>query len=184
MRKKGTTIIQKASWKKAALFTMLFVAFYCLINFSGMGVAGLLKITGGANILDLELGYTYDEAYQILTALGTEGRIFYLTKIIPIDFVFPFIYMLFFTSWIALLIKHITDKKWCKYLLFVPVFAMLFDWIENMSIIVLLHSYPNLSAWAVFTASTVGILKMILSMGSIAIIGILIVIFIVKRIRK
>jgi len=36
-------IVKKASWKTSILFTGLFMTFYSLINFSGIGVAGLLK---------------------------------------------------------------------------------------------------------------------------------------------
>ena len=100
------TVIQKASWKKAVSFTALFAAFYVLINFSQIGVAGLLKITGGASILDFEFGYSSEKAYGILTALGVEGRTFYLMRILPMDFPLPLTYMLFFTGVIALLCKH------------------------------------------------------------------------------
>ena len=178
------TIIQKASLKKAILFTILFVAFYVIINFSGIGVAGLLEITGGANILDFEFGYTYEEAYGILTALGVEGRIFYLTKISPIDFPFPFTYMLFYAGWIALLAKHTLSKEWCKYLLLVPVLAMLFDWIENIGIITMLNNYPNLPSWAVLIASVGGILKTSFTAGSTVLIGILFIMFIIQKARK
>jgi hypothetical protein len=176
----GNTIIQKISWKKAVFFTVIFSVLYVIINFSGIGVAGLLKITDGANILDFEFGYSQDEAYEMLTALGLEGRTFYLTKIIPMDFPFPFAYMLFYAGWIALLIRHVNPNASYRYLLFVPVLAMLFDWLENIGIIAMLKNYPNLPAWAVFTASFSGILKFSFTVGSIG----LIVVFIIILIRK
>jgi hypothetical protein len=88
-------LILKASLKKAIIFSAIFAIMFALINKSGIGVAGLLKITGGASILDLEIGYTYEQAKDILTALGEEGRAFYLTRIMPLDFPFPVAYMLF-----------------------------------------------------------------------------------------
>ena len=45
-------VINKVTWKKAAVFTVLFAVVFMVINYSGIGVAGLLRITGGANILD------------------------------------------------------------------------------------------------------------------------------------
>ena len=155
-----------------------------MINFSDVGVAGLLRTTGGANILDSEFGYSTDKAYQMLTALGGEGRSFYLTKILPIDFPFPFAYMLCYVGWIALLIKHSTTKKLCKYLLLAPVLAMLFDWIENVGIIAMLKHYPNLPTWAVTTASTAGMLKTIFTVSSMAIILTLLIVFLIKKMRK
>lgn len=181
MNKRENPIVQKATWKKAALFTMLFAVFYIVINYSGIGAAGLLNITGGANILDFEFGYNQVEAYQMLTALGTDGRSFYLTKILPLDFPFPFVYSLCFAGWIALLIKRTTNRDYNKFLLLLPVFTMLFDWIENVGVISMLNSYPNLSGWAVSLASVAGMLKTVFTIGNIVVIGLLFIIFLIKR---
>jgi len=173
-------IIKKAMWKKAILFTILFMAFYVLINFSGIGVAGLLKITGGANILDFEFGFTYEKAVDMLTALGTEGRAFYLAKILPLDFPFPFTYMLFFVGLISLLVKHTFCRKPFQFLLFIPVLTMLFDWIENIGIIVMLNNYPKLPEWTVSLSSISGILKNSFFVVNFVVIGILFVIFVYR----
>ena len=177
-------IIKKSSWKTAILFAVLFAVSFALINFSGIGVAGLLKITNGANILDFEFGYTYEKAYDMLTALGAEGRIFYLTKILPMDFLFPLTYMLFYAGFMALFIKRATQKKAYRVLLFIPVLAMLFDWIENIGIIALLKSYPNLPELAVLTASISGMLKFIFTVGSIGITGTLFILSVCLKFRK
>jgi len=178
------TLIYKATVKKAILFSILFAGSYILINFTGIGVASLLKITNGANILDFEFGYSQEMAYQMLTALGTEGRAFYLSRIVPMDFPFPFTYMLCYAGWITLLLKLNTLKAWSKYLLFIPVFAMLFDWLENLGIIVMLWNYPNLPAWAVYTASGSGMLKTVFTVGSIATIVVLLIIFGLSRLKN
>lgn len=186
MNKFFNTIISKISWKKAILFTMLFFAFFILINYSGVGVKGLLDISSGSNILDFEFGFNYGKAHKILAALGDEGRTFYLTKIMPLDFPFPFTYMLFYLGWIALLLKHLRPRKQYKYLLFMPILAMLFDWVENIGIITMLLYYPNIPSWAVLLASIFGMLKTIFTIGSIAIIGILFILLIYssKQIRR
>ena len=177
------TIIEKASLRKAVPFTVFFVAMYFLINNTAFGVAGLLQITGGANILDFEFGYTAAEALDMLTALGEQGRNFYLTRIIPIYFPFPFSYMLCYAGWIALLLKHIAPKGYMKSLLLVPITAMLFDWIENIAVIFMLKSYLSLPKWAIMTASTAGILKMTCIVASVATIGVLLLVFFFKRKR-
>jgi len=184
MNKFLDAIIHKASWKKAAIFTLLFATFFVLINFSGTGVAGLLRITNGANILDFEFGYTYEEAHNMLTVMGAEGREFYLTRILPIDFPFPLSYMLFYAGFTALLIKHTAPHKQCKYLLFVPLLAMICDWIENIGIITMLNSYPNLPEWSVALASIMGMLKTVFTVGSILIIAGLLIVFIFSKISK
>jgi hypothetical protein len=147
-------------------------------------VAGLLKITGGANILDFEIGYTLEQAKGLLTALGEEGRMFYLTRIIPLDFLFPVSYMLFYAGWIALFIKHITIRRWMKYALVFPVINMLSDWIENIGIIAMLRSYPDLPGFAVSVSSIAGTIKMTLAVINIALICVFFVIFLVNKIGK
>jgi len=168
-------IIKGITWKAVLLFSAIFGALYCIINFSGFGVAGLLEITGGPSILDFQYGYSSAEAYEMLTALGADGRAFYIGRILPVDFPFPVSYMLCFASWIAWLLKNIGRKNWLNYLLFVPVLAMLFDWAENIGIIVMLNNYPLLPAWALSLASVSSTLKMGLTVCSIAIIAILII---------
>ena len=171
-------IIKNATWGKTILSAVLFLTFLLLINVSGIGVAGLLRITDGVNILDFEFGYTYEQAYDILTAMGAEGRSFYLTRIVPLDFPFPFSYMLFYTGCIAILIKksacNITSIH--RYIFLVPLLAMIFDWIENIGIIVMLNNYPYLPGWAVILSSISGMFKMVFIVLNIVVIGILLVI--------
>ena len=181
------TIVQKASWKKAVLFAALFVAFYVLVNFSRVGVSGLLEMTGGASILDFEMGYSCEKAFAMLAALGTEGRAFYQTVMLPMDFPFPVVYMLCFASCIALLLKSVPSEKavkYGKYLLLVPVVAMLSDWAENIGILVMLHGYPDLPAWAVLLASVSGMIKAIFISASILVIALLLILFLHARIRR
>ena len=201
------TVVQKASWKKAVLFAVLFAALYALVNFSRVGVSGLLEITGGANILDFEIGYSYEKAFAMLTALGAEGRLFYQTKMLPMDFFVPVTYMLCFAGFIALLLRQAwPERAWgsaseqapgkvperilgkalryCRYLLFVPVVAMLSDWAENIGILVMLHSYPDLPAWAVFMASMSGVIKAVFISVSISVIVLLFLLFLHAQIRR
>jgi len=177
-------IVQKVIWKIALLFAFLFGVFYLLINFSGFGVAGLLEVTGGASILDFEFGFTYEKALAMLGALGADGRSFYLTKIIPLDFLFPLSYMLCYSSLIALLLKYTSLRKPGIYLLMFPVLGMLCDWTENIGIIVMLNSYPNLHEWVVSLTSTAGIIKAVLSVGNLLIIAMLLLLALRKRLLK
>jgi hypothetical protein len=177
VRRLSHIIIHRASWKRAILFAALFGVFYVVINFSRIGVAGLLNVSHGANILDFEFGYTYEKAFGMLTALGAEGRAFYLSKIMPLDFPYPFSYMLFYSGTIALMIKSISSKRDLGYLLVTPILAMLCDWTENIGIITMLHNYPSLPEWSVSLASTFGMLKTVFMVVTIATIAALIIIF-------
>jgi hypothetical protein len=159
----------------------MFVAFYIIINYSGVGVAGLLRISGGANVLDFEFGFSYEKALNMLTALGTEGRAFYLTMLLPQDFPFPFVYMLCYAGAIALLLKHTTHRKLFEYLLILPVFTMLFDWVENIGIIAMLNNYPELPRWAAPLASISGMLKTVCTAGCVAVIVVLFILLLFAK---
>lgn len=175
--------IEKATLKKALLFTAVFTVLLILINYTEVGVAGLLKLTNGASILDFEFGYSVAEAHAMITALGEEGRSFYLTKIIPLDFPFPFTYMLCYAGWIALLIKHIAPLSAARFLTLLPFFAMLFDWLENVGIISILSKYPNTPVQAVNMASLSGMLKTLFSLSSISVIIVMLMVFIIRKRR-
>ena len=177
-------ITEKITLKKALLCTAVFAAFFILINYTEVGVAGLMKITNGANILDFKFGYSTAEAHNMITALGEQGRAFYLTKIIPIDFPFPLAYMLCYAGWIALLVKHVAPLGPAKLLLTLPLLAMLSDWAENIGIIFILTCYPDIPENAVVLASTSGILKNLFTQGSIITIIVLLVIYIFMKILK
>lgn len=173
--------IEKITTKKALVFTGLFAAAFVLINYSELSVAGLLKITNGANILDFEFGFSSAEANSIVTALGEQGRSFYLTKIIPIDFVFPVTYMLCYAGWIARLAKNTMPMKGAKRLLILPLLAMLFDWLENAGVIMILTQYPGIPEGAVALASTAGMIKFTFTLCSMVTIMVLLVMSLLKR---
>ncbi len=177
-------IIEKITLRKALFCTAIFAAFFVLINYTEVGVAGLLKITNGATILDFKFGYSTADAHNIITALGEQGRAFYLAKIIPIDFPFPLAYMLCYAGWIALLVKHVAPLGAAKLLLVLPLLAMLFDWIENIGIIFILTQYPDIAEKAVALASASGILKSLFTQGSIITIIVLLIIYILRKILK
>ena len=181
MNKLLDVVIQKTNWKKAVLFSLPFVLFQILINIS---VTNLLNLTDGNSILDLKFGYTYNEALKILNELGANGREYYFTKIVPIDFPFPFSYMLIYFIWIALMLKYLKITNFCKYSLFLPISAMLFDWIENFGIITMLKKYPDLPEWAVCQSSIAGILKTVFTIISMTVMVLLFIIFTIKIIKN
>ncbi len=171
--------VKKATLGKALLFTTIFTAFFVLINFTEVGVAGLLKITNGASILDFRFGYSAAEAHDMLTTLGEQGRSFYLQKIIPIDFPFPLASMLCYAGWIAL-VKHTVPQSKAKNLLIIPFLEMLFNWMENFGIIFMLTGYPDIPVQAVTMASISGVLKALFTLGSLFAILVLLTGYLLK----
>ena len=92
--------------------------------------------------------------------------------------------MLFYTVWIAMLLKHLGINNWCKYFILLPIFAMLCDWIENIGIIIMLKNYPNLPELAILNSSIAGMVKMVSVILNWSIITILFIVFVIKKIQR
>ena len=178
------TVIEKVTLKKTLLFTAAFAVLYVLINFTSFGMVGLLRITNGASILDSEFGYSTAKAYDMLTALGEDGRNFYLFHILPLDAPFPLAGMLCFVGWIALLVKKVAPSSVARFTILIPLFSLLFDWIENLGAIIMLNTYPSIPELVVYIASVSGMLKMTFFLGNFAVIVVLLVAFIFKKAKN
>lgn len=155
-------LVNRMTARKACAVTVVFIVLLWLIDYSPVGVAGLLQVTGGANILDFESGYTVDYAYGMLEALGEAGRSFHLTKIMPLDIFFPVGLMIFLTSWMSLLLKRLTsDGSVLRLLPLISVVNMLLDWSENIGITLMLLNYPERLETVCRITSTVSAAKMV-----------------------
>lgn len=150
-----STAIQRISSGRTLLASFAFFAFSAaLINGRPFGLAALEEITGGAGILDMAFTYTPEQAYAMLAALGDAGRAFYLTRIVPLDLVFPAAYTLFFAVAISWLLSRWlpAESPWMRANV-VPLVAGVADYCENVGVIAMLLAYPaELYGVAAFTA--------------------------------
>ena len=147
-----------------------------LINGRPFGVEQLNDITGGTGILDLMVLYTPDQAYALFSAMGEAGRAFDLTRIVPLDLIFPFAYTLFDAIAITwLLHKWLpAGSKWHR-LNVVPLVAGIADYCENFGIITMLLGWPaQLEDIARFTMAmglikfTFGVISVLILFGALA----------------
>ena len=136
-------LVDKVSLKTCIIATALFLAMLWLIDFSPIGVAGLLKVSNGVSILDFETRYTVDFAYSWLDKMGEAGRNFHLTKVMPLDILFPPSFMLFMFTWSSMLIKKVCIKdSIIKCLPALSFIYLILDWTENIGITAMLLNYP------------------------------------------
>lgn len=115
----------------------------------------------GMKLFDLSpSGYSLDYALELLGALGGKGRDTYLYLQLPVDFVYPGLFAVsccLLLSW--LFSKSLKANSRMFYLCFIPVVAGLFDYLENICIVRMLTSYPDVTTLHVAFASTLTILK-------------------------
>lgn len=123
------------------------------------------QYAAGMKLFDLSpTGYSFDYALQLLQALGISGRDNYLYWQLPLDFLYPGLFSAscsLLLSW--LLTKSVKSSSKLYYLCLVPVAAGVFDYLENICIIYMLNSYPEVIEWIVVTASTFTVLKSVLT---------------------
>jgi hypothetical protein len=87
-------------------------------------------------IPDLHFYYSADQIKEIIHNIGPQGRITYLKVILTLDYLYPIVYTLFFS---LLLFKLDKNTK----VAIIPFSILIFDYLENTSIIILLASYPK-----------------------------------------
>lgn len=170
--------------RNALISFMLFIGMYLLINISPFGLAKLVEITDGHSILDMEMsGYTVDRAYEIFEALGEEGRAFNMKYIIPIDFLFPLAYGMFYFITLTLIVKNIGTKMKRPWVIgSIGLVATLFDLLENIMIINLLQSYPQRLEGVATIANIFTQLKAYFNMISMLLILVGLVVIIFKKV--
>lgn len=145
--------------KKVLIFFGISTSIYLVMLF--ITIPYLTGLSGGMKILDM-MPTGYDEVYvnSLMTALGEAGRHAYLVYQLPLDFIYPF----FFAVSNCLIIAWFLNKlgKLDTRLLMIcwlPLFAGFFDYSENIGIVAILKSYPDISSVLVKTVNLFSVLK-------------------------
>lgn len=148
----GKTILILFIVTMSIYLTMIFYSIPLLQNF-------LLDLA----LFDLApFGYSYDDAISLLDTLGTEGRSIYLTVQLPLDFLYPGLFAITYSLLLIWLMNKtgVADTK-IIYMSLVPIFAGVFDYLENIFIIIMIYSFPDVLPITVELASIATILKSI-----------------------
>ena len=174
--------IRAKSFKWAFWFTVFAtVAVYItIVAWSAPTVSGHAD---GLRMFDLRpAGYDFQEAQDFLSALTDEGRIFYLSVQHRLDIAYPAL-LAITTMWAFLLL--LPRNKLALLALLLPVCAMVFDYLENIAVAVMLHSgTQNLTAEMVSRASGYSVLKSGFTTASMSLLVVLILLRIYRRRSK
>ena len=143
------------------VFLLFIVTTVIYVVMLSITIPKLLAFSQGKEILDMMPG-GYDATYvqELMSALSVEGRSYYLTSQLPVDFIYPAMfavtYALVFILFLRKVGKH--ETNW-KLIALLPVIAGLADYIENVFIIVILKSFPQISSSVVQFSSFFSIVK-------------------------
>jgi hypothetical protein len=186
MLKKILTFIQeKTSWLAILGLLATSVLLLFLMNSTNLPFSDptIEKLSGGLPILDMRSSFTPDDAYELFTALGKEGRSAYrIFHLVP-DILFPISYSLTFTfisAWFLVRLLPLDQKL--QWLSLIPMISGLADILENFSLVITSLAYPSRIDWLVQGAFIMNRIKFgLLPIGLVLLIIIVLIWFIRKR---
>lgn len=169
-------ILQKnISGKKVlALFILTNVVYAFMLMVT---IPKTMGFSNGMKLLDmLPTGYNQDYVDELFRTLGEDGREIYLNTQIPVDMIYPLLFGLTYSLLLAYFLRKLNKlKSPFTYLCLLPIIAGMADYLENIGIITMLNSYPDLTQT---TAKTTNIFTMIKS-GSTTLFFIVLIIMLI-----
>ena len=168
---------------KGRTVIILLVVYFIFRNIGNFYVVPqFINYSGGPSILDATIHYSPEYADNLLCKIGAEGREFYKNEILIFDFVFPCVVFMFFSSFYLFLLKKIESSF--DIVLLIPLIALVTDFTENILILITIAGFPDTNPVIIRTASVFTIMKSIAALMIIAVIPVLLVTLLVKKIRK
>lgn len=158
------------------------IAFIGCIYFFVQAENDLSALAGhDVQMIDTRGAYDLESINDFFEDIGAEGREIHRQTTAITDSIFPFAYGALFILLAAFFLKKIFDpnSNW-MYLSLVPVLLMIFDFKENWNTLQILDQYPDLSADQVSSASSVSMIKAMLTNVSMMLPLILGIIWLVK----
>lgn len=141
-----------------SLFMLTMAVYLTMLSYS---IPAVTAFAPQLPIFDLSpFGYSYNYATELLDTLGVEGRNLYLSTQLPLDFIYPGLFSITYSLLLVWLFgKTFNENSKVYYLAFVPFLAGIFDYVENIFIIKMINSFPDLQITTVKVASLFTLLK-------------------------
>lgn len=113
-----------------------------------------LEFVSGQTPFDMRpFGYAPADAAELLGGLGKDGRKYYLTRQIPLDTLYPALLALTLSSTICWFGRRMPNSGLVRLGVTLAVGSALFDYLENLGIIAMIWSWPDVSGPLVSAAS-------------------------------
>lgn len=167
--------------KISVLFILTNILYVIMLTIT---IPKVMSYAGGMNLPDMmPAGYSALYVNSLLNNLGEKGRDVYLYNQIPLDMIYPFLFGTTYCLLLAFIINKLGKKESnLFYLCYIPLFAGLFDYFENIGIIMLLVSYPDNSIILSQTTNIFSVLKSTFTTISLIILIICLIALVLKLI--
>lgn len=149
----------KGLLSNVVLFIVMFFVFMVVADKNMQAIGSIEEKMGEVKLLDTRFFYDADTVYNVLENLGETGRNYYRELLLKTELIFPLVYRFFIIVTLCFLFRWWVDKKssW-NLICFIPLVDLLFDYMENFIVLIMLKQYPDLS---VVLATLVGYITMI-----------------------
>jgi hypothetical protein len=145
MRKIISLLQKYSTGRRVAILFVFTMGVYIIMLF--YSIPSTIALAPHMKIFDMSpTGYSAEYAFSLLNAIGSEGRNTYLTVQLPIDFIYPGLFGISYSLLLGWLFsKSFNYSSKIFYFSFMPMIAGIFDYFENIGIIVMLNSFPSIS---------------------------------------
>ena len=169
-------------WKRLSDFLykitngwVAFLALVVFLLFAGLVLPGqatsVETYSGNAGSPDLSFYYSAQDLYHMAEVYGDQGRGAYVRARFTFDLIWPLVYTFFLCTAISWVYTRAftADSLWRGANL-VPVLAMLFDYLENLSASLVMLRYPHPTIVVDSLAPLFTMLKWVLVIGSVGLL--------------
>lgn len=116
-------------------------------------------ILGSDRSPDMSFIYSVEDIYSMAEAYGTEGRMYYIKLRYTFDLVWPMVYLLFLVAYLTIAFRPLDISMSWKMLNLLPFGAVVFDFMENIAVSIVMYRYPLRSPGIAELASIFTFLK-------------------------
>jgi hypothetical protein len=135
--------LYRSSTTNRAVFFLLIVALFSILILPGQS-ANAEEFSGEVGTPDLSFFYSTEELYGMAETYGEQGRQAYIQARFTFDLVWPLVYGAFLlTSISRLFLRSIPTYSGMRQLNLLPIFGVIFDYLENISTSWVMWRYPE-----------------------------------------
>ncbi|MDD2278309.1 MAG: hypothetical protein PHD06_01195 [Bacteroidales bacterium] len=132
---------------------------------------GVNPLQEDIKLLDIRFWYTPIDAFHLFSQLGVDGRDAYRFFTVSIDLLYPLVYGFWFYYSLGFMLKKTCPPKTkLKTLRLIPFGIVLFDYIENLNILHLLYTFPQINEISVHIGAIATFSKWIFTILTILIL--------------
>ncbi len=170
--------------KVLAFFILTSLVYIAMLTIT---IPKTMAFADGMKLLDIvPAGYDFNYVSELFNELGENGRAAYMSLQLPVDFIYPLLFAISYCLVLGYFLNKLNKLHTpLVFLCILPVIAGIFDYLENIWIVKLLNSYPDLTEATVNMANTFSVIKSIsTSVYFVILITVLIIVGLQARNRK